>query len=194
MLPTCSGEAIATWVAMLKRGINVPLTSSAGRLFDAVASLVGIRHVASFEGQAAMELEYAIAGVETDECYGFSVVRGSNDQEAPKLIDWAPMIREILRDLSVETPAATIAARFHNTLVEMIVEVARLVGVEQVALTGGCFQNAYLLERSVRRLIEEGFRPYWHRLVPPNDGGIALGQIVAASLAVETAPQGPLEG
>jgi hydrogenase maturation protein HypF len=76
-----------------------------------------------------------------------------------------------------------IAGAFHNTLAEAVVTVAREAGTEQVVLTGGCFQNKYLLERTVRRLREENFQPAWHQRIPPNDGGIALGQIVAASRA-----------
>jgi hydrogenase maturation protein HypF len=151
-----------------------------------VASILGIYHYSSFEGQAAMQLEYAIAGVETDEHYGFKVIRDrahdSHDgDKAPLIVDWASTIYELILDLYFETPLDRIAARFHNTLAEMVVEVARTVGENHVVLTGGCFQNAYLLERTVHRLQEEGFRPYWHQRVPPNDGGIALGQIVAAN-------------
>jgi hydrogenase maturation protein HypF len=104
-------------------------------------------------------------------------------------VEWAFTLHEILHDLYIETPVRTIAARFHNTLAEIIVEVARLVGEEQVVLTGGCFQNAYLTVRTVTRLREEGFRPYWHQRVPPNDGGIALGQIVATSWGATEFPQ-----
>jgi hydrogenase maturation protein HypF len=150
-------------------------------LFDAVASITGICHRSSFEGQAAMQLEYAIVGLETDERYGFKVIRDHHDGEgAPLVVDWASTLYEIILDLYFETPPARIAARFHNTLAEMVVEMARIAGEQQVVLTGGCFQNGYLTERSVRRLQEEGFRPYWHQRVPPNDGGIALGQIAAA--------------
>jgi hydrogenase maturation protein HypF len=79
------------------------------------------------------------------------------------------------------------AAKFHNTLVEIIVAVARQVGEEKVVLSGGCFQNRYLIERSVQRLIDAGFRPYWHQRVPTNDGGISLGQVMAASHALARA-------
>jgi hydrogenase maturation protein HypF len=182
----CTPEEVSLWTAMINRGVNAPLTSSAGRLFDAVASILGIYHYSSFEGQAAMQLEYAIAGVETDEHYGFKVFRDRvhephDGDKAPLIVDWASTIYELILDLYFETPLDRIAARFHNTLAEMVVEVARTVGENQVVLTGGCFQNAYLLEKTVHRLQEEGFRPYWQQRVPPNDGGIALGQIVAAN-------------
>ena len=87
----------------------------------------------------------------------------------------------ILNDIKHGIPAGMISAKFHNTLVEAIVAVAGIVGENRVVITGGCFQNKYLTERSIIRLREEGFRPYWHQRVPPNDGGIALGQIIAAS-------------
>ncbi len=90
------------------------------------------------------------------------------------------MLQEILSDLKRGVAVGTIAARFHNALVEAIVAVAARVGCEQVALGGGCFQNALLLERAVLRLRAAGFRPYWPQRIPPNDGGIALGQVVAA--------------
>ena len=158
---------------MLARKVNSPLTTSMGRLFDAVASLLGLRQVSSFEGQAAMELEFAADAALTTAAYP----PGLSDA----VLDWAPMLHELLRDLAEKVPVATIAAKFHHALVEAIVAVAREVGEERIALTGGCFQNKLLTERAVRRLREEGFQPCWHRRVPPNDGGIALGQIMAAA-------------
>lgn len=163
---------------MLRQGVNTPRTTSAGRLFDAVASLLGLRQVVHFEGQAAMELEFLTHGTPTDEVYPFSL----SGRALPHVLDWSAMIEAILQDVRQGTPRPLIATRFHNTLVEMMVGVARAAGIERVALSGGCFQNAYLTERAVRRLREEGFRPYWHQRVPPNDGGIALGQIVGAAM------------
>lgn len=162
---------------MLVKGINSPLTSSVGRLFDAVASIIGLRHIVQFEGQAAMELEFAIARLHCDEAYGFNLL--------PKdgggwIVDWGNTLADIVEDTQAGISRALIAARFHNTLVETIVSVAAKVDVSSVALSGGCFQNKYLLERSVDRLREEGFRPYWHQRVPANDGGISLGQTLAA--------------
>jgi hydrogenase maturation protein HypF len=166
----------AVLVGMLRRAVNAPLASSAGRLFDAVASLLDLRQRSSFEGQAAMALEHAIAGQETDERYAWGSEAGGEDRDPA---DWEPIVRGVIADLRRGAPIGRIAAKFHNSLVEMIVSVVRLAGEERVALTGGCFQNRYLTERTVRRLREEGFRPYWHQRVPPNDGGIALGQLVA---------------
>jgi hydrogenase maturation protein HypF len=90
------------------------------------------------------------------------------------------MVEAILADLKRGLPISQISAKFHNTLAETIVVVAKQIGQPRVLLSGGCFQNRYLTERSVRHLQEEGFRPYWHQRVPPNDGGISLGQAVAA--------------
>jgi len=184
---------------MLARSLNSPLTSSVGRLFDAVASLTGLRQHVSFEGQAAMELEFLTANTSMQESYDFSIVdrRPASDRNAlqeekrPSLnnqsliiIDWGPLINRILDDRENNVPNRLIAAKFHNTLAEMIVSVAGRVGERRVVLSGGCFQNKYLTEQTVRRLEEEGFRPYWHQRIPPNDGGIAVGQIAAASRGI----------
>ena len=163
---------------MLKSGFNSPLTSSVGRLFDAVAALIGLRQEIRFEGQAAMELEFALDRIETDECYVITIFEPAGP--LPWKLDWTPMIQAILHDLERSTKAGLISARFHNALAEVIVEVTKRIDEERVVLSGGCFQNRYLTERAVRRLQSEGFRVYWHQRVPPNDGGIAVGQIIAA--------------
>jgi hydrogenase maturation protein HypF len=168
---------------MLSKGINSPFTSSAGRLFDAVASILGLRHRVTFEGQAAMELEFSIQP-DIDDVYPFEITN-----TLPSVVDWVPMIPEILIDLQKGQATGNISAKFHNTLTEIIVAVARKVGEPKVLLTGGCFQNRYLVERSVGRLSDAGFKPYWHQRVPPNDGGIALGQVVAAARSALTVTQ-----
>ena len=165
---------------MLKEGLNSPLTSSVGRLFDGVAALAGLRQRISFEGQAAMDLESALDGIETDESYQFNI---SQAGDAPLVLDWQPVIEGVLADVKRGLRTGEISAKFHNALVEAIVATARRVGERRVALTGGCFQNRYLTERAVKRLEQEGFRAYWHQRVPPNDGGIALGQILAVRRA-----------
>jgi hydrogenase maturation protein HypF len=170
-----SDSELAVIGQMLTKRINSPLTSSAGRLFDAVASILGLRQRVTFEGQAAMELEYAIQP-DIDDLYPFEITNGS-----PSIVDWGPMIPEILLDLQNGDSPGIVSAKFHNTLTEIIVAVARKVGEPRVLLTGGCFQNRFLIERSIQRLSETGFQPYWHQRVPPNDGGIALGQVVAAA-------------
>jgi len=182
-----SKEDLASMRVMLARRLNAPLTSSAGRLFDVVASLTALRQKVAFEGQAAMELEFSIEGCETSEFYP---VAWSNRAPAGEsltgtassmsVLDWSGLVQGILSDLEQGVAISQISARFHNALVEMMLEVARELGKERVALSGGCFQNRYLTERAVRRLREEGFHPYWHQRVPPNDGGICLGQVLAA--------------
>jgi len=154
---------------MLARGVNAPWTTSVGRLFDAVASISGVAHVSRFEGQAAMLLERQIDEV-TDEAY--PITDG----------DWAPMIEAVRHDAVRGATASHIAARFHNALANWIVSVAEQTGVPQVALSGGVFQNGYLVERTAALLEARGFQVYTHQRVPPNDGGIALGQAVIAAL------------
>jgi hydrogenase maturation protein HypF len=164
-------------VPALERRINAPLTSSMGRLFDAVAALTGLRQCCSFEGQAAMALEFAALGANTDECYPFEITPVTGDEGiGGGMIDWKPMIAAIL----LETDLQTISGKFHNTLAATIVGVAQQIGEPAVVLTGGCFQNRTLLEKSIQGLRKAGFTPYWHQHIPPNDGGIALGQIAGA--------------
>ncbi len=163
---------------MLRQKVNSPLTTSAGRLFDAFASLVGLRQVARFEGQAAMELEFGLAGTKTDESYPFEV----RTDGGVYVLDWGGIVTSALVG---RQPLGIASACFHNTLVEMGLEVARRVGIEKVVLSGGCFQNRYLTERFISRLQVADFRPYWHQRVPPNDGGIALGQLMAAAARLE---------
>ena len=181
------GSDLRRLQAMLSRKLNSPLTSSVGRLFDGVASLLGLRQTVRFEGQAAMELEFALEGIHASDHYSFVLQEVSpepkvsaGDPSAPFILDWAPLLEALLQDLERGVPVAQISARFHNALVEAIIAVVRRVGQQKVLLSGGCFQNRYLTEHVIDRLREEGFQPYWHQRVPPNDGGIALGQIVAA--------------
>jgi hydrogenase maturation protein HypF len=165
-------EEIVAIRTMLRNSVHTPRTSSAGRLFDAVSAITGLRLRSTFEGQAAMELEFALDGMDEEGSYPFDL--------AQEILDWGPMLKALLEDRQKGTAPGALSARFHNTLVEMIVAVARRTDEARVVLTGGCFQNRYLTERAVLRLREEGFAPYWHQRVPPNDGGIALGQILAA--------------
>ena len=158
---------------MLKKKVNAPRTTSIGRLFDAVGAILGIRDRSSFEGQTAMEVEFAACDIEEDEYYPLTLLRTDDPQWT---IDWEPMFNCLLNERAY-CDTATLARKFHNTLVEMIVAVARHAQYEKIVLSGGCFQNALLLERTVHRLREEGFKPYWHQRVPTNDGGISLGQV-----------------
>jgi len=166
----------ATLRAMLERKINSPLTSSVGRLFDAVASLAGLCQVGRFEGQAAMRLEFALSTQELPDAYQVTL----DESTKPTVIDWGPAVTALLHDLANGIAVPVISARFHNMLAEAIVQVARKTGLPSVVLSGGCFQNRYLSERTIQRLTQEGFRVYWHQRIPPNDGGICLGQVIAA--------------
>lgn len=169
---------------LLQRQVNTPLTSSMGRLFDAVAALVGLCQRTTYEGEAALGLEAAIAGYSTVEVYPYRLVTQNNRL----VVDWAPMVTAILAD--APTPVSLVAARFHNTLIEVIVAVAERVGLPQVVLTGGCFQNRYLLTGALRALRTAGFQPYGHRQLPANDGGLAAGQILGAAWRLEYPVQG----
>ena len=151
---------------MLERGLNLAPTTSVGRLFDAVASIVGIAQQNRFEGQAAMLLENEIGALRTEEAYALS---GG---------DWGPLIQAVVADKRAGVAVPLIAARFHNALVAWIVEVAGSAGLKQVVFSGGVFQNCYLTERAAAKLESRGFVVYTHQRVPPNDGGIALGQAV----------------
>jgi len=161
---------------MLRQGLNSPWTSSVGRLFDAVASLVGLRQQINFEGQAAIELE-TIAADGVDDGYPFAL-----DSDT---IDFRPTIERIVAEVRAGTLAAMVAARFHNTLAEAIVEVCRRLRAEEklnrVCLSGGTFQNMKLLARTLAGLRRLEFEVFIHAQVPPNDGGIALGQAVIAT-------------
>lgn len=138
---------------MLEKRVNSPVTSSAGRLFDAVASLLNLRQQVSFEGEAAMDLEFAV-DPKTDRSYPFAI-----GEDSPRIVDWQPMVEEILADLARGRTAGDMAAAFHNTLAEIVVAVAERACTEKVVLTGGCFQNRYLTERCVDLLLAAGFRP-----------------------------------
>ena len=170
---------------LLRTGIASPWTTSMGRLFDAVASLTGLCHSASFEGQAAMAVEFAAernrqGGGDQEAGYPMDL-RPSPSAGAGWEIDWRPMVSAIMDDLRRGCSAELVAARFHAGITEAILRVAREAGLQRVALTGGCFQNAFLLRSAQHRLAEAGFTVYSQRLVPPNDGGLSLGQAVVAA-------------
>jgi len=160
----------------LEQRINTPLTSSAGRLFDAVAALLDIHQQSNYEGQAAMALEFAIEK-DVEESYEVTI---RDPADTAYIVDWQPLTIQLIDDIEMGVSTARMAARFHNGLVEAMIAIAHLAGEQKVVLSGGCFQNKYLCERSIERLRSEGFTPYWPQRIPPNDGGIALGQIIAA--------------
>ncbi|MDC0720859.1 carbamoyltransferase HypF [Nannocystis bainbridge] len=162
---------LAVLDAMLERGLNAPRTTSVGRLFDVVAALAGVREQSSFEGQAAMELEYVAEDVEDAEPYPL-VLRGS----APIVVDWEPLVLEVVADRRRGVPVAVVSARFHEALAWLAAELARRAAIPAVALAGGCFQNLRLATSTRRRLERAGFTVYSPSLAPPNDGGLSLGQ------------------
>ncbi len=173
----------ALFAQMLKRGINSPPTSSCGRLFDAVAALLGVRHTVSYDGQGAMELE-ALAETTTDktgESYRYVI---SGDGENPLQADFSPMFIEMLDNIAGGIPCAVIAWRFHKTVATAATEFCRSIaattGLTRVVLSGGVFQNRLLSEMIYTALTHAGLTVFTHRLVPPNDGGIALGQAAIA--------------
>jgi hydrogenase maturation protein HypF len=178
-----SVEKLDMAVRMARSGINAPRTSSLGRLFDAVAALCGLRARVHYEGQAAMELEMA-ADPETPGRYPYKVAPG-----AALIVATAPMIRAAAADLDTGVPVPVVAGRFHRTVIDLFVALCRRVrdrtGLARVALSGGVFQNVILLEGMIRALVDAGFSVYTSEQLPANDGGISLGQAVAAAAMVE---------
>jgi hydrogenase maturation protein HypF len=180
-----TGDQRGQWSSLLRSGAASPWTTSMGRLFDAVASLTGLCTQASFEGQAAMAVQFAAEqeleqGGITAEGYPVDLA------PSPRLdtkwnVDWRPMIHAMLDDLRKGHQMGKIAARFHAGLAAATVNVAQAAGLPRVVLTGGCFQNRLLLALVRQRLEAEGFVVYSHSLVPPNDGGLSLGQAVVAA-------------
>jgi hydrogenase maturation protein HypF len=171
-------------------GVNIPTTSSVGRLFDAVAALLGLRQTNGFEGDAAMALEFA-AWEAADEFSAYPVLLAEDAAAGfglGRIVEIKPMLDAMLSELSAPDfsgsrgEIARMAAKFHNTLAAMVVDVAHSEGIETVALSGGCFQNRLLLERTATALRQAGFTPWWQQRIPPNDGGIAAGQVYGAVL------------
>lgn len=158
----------------LARGVNAPLTSSIGRLFDAIAGLCGLGQRSDYEGQTAAALEAAAGSGRSPRAYDFPIRETAGE---PGLeIDWAPALDAIIADLRDGRAVPEIAAALHDGLAAAILALARRIGEPQVALTGGCFQNVRLTETAVNALRAAGFEPIWHREIPPNDGGLAYGQ------------------
>jgi len=165
---------------MIKQKINIPMTSSMGRLFDGVASLIGICHRSSYEGQAAMALEFLVSDNFTPNPYPYKIVPSGHQKNA-WAIKWDSIVSGIIKDIRSACDPAYISTRFHHTLIEIILDMSRLSKENQIVLTGGCFQNKWLIEEAVKRLKQDGFTPYWQSQVPPNDGGISLGQMFVAA-------------
>jgi hydrogenase maturation protein HypF len=164
-------------INMIERRINSPLTSSCGRLFDAIAALVGIRDTVSYEGQAAIQLESTMDGRESDAAYML--------EEKDGVIYTRSMFDELLRDIEGGTPTGVISRRFHNGLVNHFSSIAARIreesGLDRVCLSGGSFQNRYLCENLQKKLGLSGFQVFAHSEVPCNDGGLSLGQALIAA-------------
>jgi len=165
----------------IEKKINTPWTSSMGRLFDAVSSLLSIRDEVHYEGQAAVELEM-IADQEVKEGYPFHI----RQAETLMVIDSAEMIRGIVRDLKDGIHSSKISGKFHRTVARLIIETCEAIRsrekLNRVVLSGGVFQNIFLLSLVAKGLRDSGFDVYTHHLIPPNDGGISLGQAVVAHM------------
>jgi hydrogenase maturation protein HypF len=163
---------------MVEKGVNSPKTSSMGRLFDAVAAILGIRYKVSYHAQAAILLEEVALHSDSEDIYPFELERG--------VVDWRPMVRNIVSDLKKGVAVSDIAKKFHNTVVAFSVEVVRDIrnrtGIDRVALSGGVFQNRILSESIEEQLQKSGFTVLTHQVVPPNDAGISLGQAVYGGL------------
>ncbi|KAA5543712.1 carbamoyltransferase HypF [Roseiconus nitratireducens] len=205
--PTPGDESLRLTRQMIQRGLNSPWTSSAGRLFDAVAALLGIRQTISFEGQAAMQLEALAWQCSSDRSYSSGTISNASlgskhamsgreppvsesaerwsPGSCPEVIDTRPLIRAVVADIRRGTPAVTVARQFHNTLAIMIsdkcAEIARCVELDRVVLSGGVFMNALLSQLVEEKLISKNLRVYQHHRVPANDGGLALGQVAVAA-------------
>jgi hydrogenase maturation protein HypF len=172
-------EELELVLQQIDKGLNCVDTSSAGRLFDAVSAIMGICTHVSYEAQAAIELESAVDGA-AEGAYPYEISEGDG-----YVVDPGPALLAVLDDLSRDVPRGVIAGRFHNTVADLCLEVARRIssdtGVTTTALAGGVFQNRLLLRRLSGLLRDEGFRVLLPAEVPVNDGGVSLGQAVVAS-------------
>jgi hydrogenase maturation protein HypF len=176
-----SAEEKPIFSAMLERGLNSPLTSSCGRMFDAVAALLNIRHIVLYDGQAAIELEALAETAEDEGIYRYNIMSNANE---PLDLDFSAMFPEILSDVDAGTQSAVIARRFHITVAsaaaDLCMQIANATGLDRVVLSGGVFQNHLLSEMIYTDLVKRGLQVFTHRLSPPNDGCIALGQAAIA--------------
>jgi hydrogenase maturation protein HypF len=172
---------------MLQQRLQSPLCSSVGRLFDAIASLLGLAQRCSFEGQAALRLEAAaraalpaVPGRLAPAAAGYTVAISPGGHGEPWLLDWQPLLEAVLHDLAADRPVEAIALAFHQALAQLLPALAVPLGVKRLLLAGGCFQNRLLLELAVEYLTDAGIEALWPQRIPCNDGGLALGQLLAA--------------
>ena len=171
-------------LSLLERGIQAPVTTSVGRLFDAVASLLGLRQRCSFEGQAAMELEFAADTGSQEEAGLIMPIIESGSRQFWQ-VDWRPALAEILA-MRTQARAGLLASRFHAGLARSMADVAARVGIETVVLCGGCFQNVRLLSQAGKALRAGKHEVLCHRDLPPNDGSLAAGQALGAIWGITT--------
>ncbi|MCB1740865.1 MAG: carbamoyltransferase HypF [Gammaproteobacteria bacterium] len=176
-----SQNALPVLKQMLRKSFNSPRTSSVGRLFDAVASLLGLMQSVSFEGQAAMALEFAALNTTESVPLTISIQDTGDADGSLLLLDWSPLLTEMLAAQAEGASISSLARGFHEALAMAVASIAQRLNESVVVLSGGCFQNRLLTELCIARLREIRCTPLWHRHVPPNDGGLALGQAVWAS-------------
>ncbi|HEY5311723.1 MAG TPA: carbamoyltransferase HypF, partial [Pirellulales bacterium] len=207
--PAVPPAQLRTAERMLERGLNCPATSSVGRLFDAVTALAGLRYRVSYEGQAAVELEWLASDAPAGEPYPYEIgspdarippsplvgegpgVRGWGTLDSPShpplVIDTRPLVRALAADCQRGTPREAIARSLHETLADIICEVCTRLrtatGLNLIALSGGVFLNAVLTGRARERLEQRDFRVCTHARVPPGDGGLSFGQLAIAAYA-----------
>ncbi len=188
-LQALAPEARHMLAQMLAKKLRSPLTTSMGRLFDAVAALLSLHQQVSFEGQAAMALEYLVDRHETGVYPWLARTQAQADGHGPLIVwDWAPVLQAVLHDMRAGVAPGVIAARFHRSLVDIIVRTAQTVGETRVALSGGVFQNRILCTWAAQALRQAGFTVLQHRQTPPNDGGISLGQVAVAAARLRHTP------
>ncbi len=187
-LPVVAGvpeKNLNVFFGMMEQGINSPLTSSCGRLFDAVAAMAGIRRQVNYEAQAAIELEMASGNSRDESGYPFDLIADGEGW----IIDTRSLFEALLRDIDQRVAIADISRRFHNGLVEVLAEVSCRLrersGLQRVCLSGGTFQNVYLFEGLCKRMRAAGFQVFTHSEVPAGDGGLSLGQALVAARTLD---------
>lgn len=180
LLTAFSASELSLLRGMLNKQLNCPMTSSIGRLFDAFASLLGLCQISEFEGQAAMALE--ACAMNSSAPHAVTASPHGVERDGCLILDWQPLLESVLADLSLGCHE-DIAAKIHHHLAAWIFAVAERNNAERIVLSGGCFQNAYLVESIVKAQQAKHYTLFRHANIPPNDGGLALGQIYASSLA-----------
>lgn len=174
LLKNFSYREIKLLHGLLKKQLNSPQTTSIGRLFDAFASLLDLCQINEFEGQAAMALEACAMNESVNDVYSMAII-----EEECLIIDWQPMLENVLADLG-KLPKSQIAARIHHSFASWVFAIAEKTSASRLVLSGGCFQNAYLVEAIVNSKSANQYSLFRHAQIPPNDGGLALGQIYAS--------------